>query len=39
MSVKANLFDRSTSKFAGQNHIHFGEGFDNYVTLPVIPPK
>lgn len=31
--------DRSTSKFAGQNHIHFGEGFDNYVTLPVIPPK
>lgn len=31
--------DRTTEKFAGQNHIHFGEGFENYVTLPVIPPK
>ncbi|KAI0471636.1 X-Pro dipeptidyl-peptidase C-terminal non-catalytic domain-containing protein [Xylariaceae sp. FL0804] len=31
--------DRSKAKFAGQNHIHFGEGLENYVTLPVIPPK
>ncbi|KAK3351021.1 Alpha/Beta hydrolase protein [Neurospora tetraspora] len=29
--------DRPGSKFAGQNHIHFGDGFDNYVTLPIIP--
>lgn len=21
------------------NHIHFGEKFVNYVTLPIIPPK
>ncbi|KAK6080152.1 X-Pro dipeptidyl-peptidase C-terminal non-catalytic domain-containing protein [Seiridium cupressi] len=26
--------DRPASKFAGQNHIHFGEGLDNYITLP-----
>ncbi|CAJ2507688.1 Uu.00g088740.m01.CDS01 [Anthostomella pinea] len=31
--------DRYPAKFAGQNHIHFGEGLENYVTLPVIPPK
>ncbi|KAI0023549.1 X-Pro dipeptidyl-peptidase C-terminal non-catalytic domain-containing protein [Xylariomycetidae sp. FL0641] len=31
--------DRSPAKFAGQNHINFGEGMDNYVTLPVIPPE
>ncbi|KAK8001973.1 X-Pro dipeptidyl-peptidase [Apiospora marii] len=31
--------DRPASKFAGQNHIHFGEGLENYVTLPVIPEK
>ncbi|KAK8101711.1 hypothetical protein PG999_012085 [Apiospora kogelbergensis] len=31
--------DRPASKFAGQNHIHFGEGLENYVTLPVIPQK
>ncbi|KAK8067055.1 X-Pro dipeptidyl-peptidase [Apiospora hydei] len=31
--------DRPTSKFAGQNHIHFGDGLENYVTLPVIPQK
>jgi hypothetical protein len=34
-----SLFVRPPSKFAGENHIHFGEGLDNYVTLPVIPPK
>ncbi|ORY71827.1 X-Pro dipeptidyl-peptidase C-terminal non-catalytic domain-containing protein [Pseudomassariella vexata] len=31
--------DRSTARFAGQNHIHFGGRLENYVTLPVIPPK
>ncbi|KAH6649133.1 X-Pro dipeptidyl-peptidase C-terminal non-catalytic domain-containing protein [Truncatella angustata] len=31
--------DRPSSKFAGRNHIHFGENLENYVTLPVIPPK
>lgn len=30
---------RSPSKLGGQNHIHFGDGLENYVTLPVIPPK
>ncbi|RMJ27121.1 X-Pro dipeptidyl-peptidase [Aspergillus sp. HF37] len=29
--------DRSTEKFSGLNHIHFGPRFQNYVTLPVIP--
>ncbi|KAK0719814.1 X-Pro dipeptidyl-peptidase C-terminal non-catalytic domain-containing protein [Lasiosphaeris hirsuta] len=27
------------SKFAGHNYLHFGEGLESYVTLPVIPPK
>ncbi|KAK0741128.1 X-Pro dipeptidyl-peptidase C-terminal non-catalytic domain-containing protein [Schizothecium vesticola] len=31
--------DRPASRFAGKNSIHFGEGLENYVTLPVIPPK
>ncbi|KAI1337459.1 X-Pro dipeptidyl-peptidase C-terminal non-catalytic domain-containing protein [Xylariaceae sp. FL0016] len=31
--------DRPKEKFGGQNHIHFGEGLENYVVLPVIPPK
>ncbi|KAK4444448.1 X-Pro dipeptidyl-peptidase C-terminal non-catalytic domain-containing protein [Podospora aff. communis PSN243] len=31
--------DRPPSKFAGQNYIHFGGGLDNFVTLPIIPPK
>ncbi|KAK0728071.1 X-Pro dipeptidyl-peptidase C-terminal non-catalytic domain-containing protein [Lasiosphaeria miniovina] len=31
--------DRPPSKFAGLNHIHFGQGLENYVILPVIPPK
>ena len=30
---------RPASKFAGQNHVHFGDGLDNHVTLPVIPPS
>ncbi|KAL1891089.1 hypothetical protein Sste5346_007915 [Sporothrix stenoceras] len=31
--------DRSPEKFQGNNHIHFGPRFSNYVTLPVIPAK
>ncbi|KAF3770722.1 hypothetical protein M406DRAFT_59624 [Cryphonectria parasitica EP155] len=31
--------DRPESKFGGDNHILFGTGFDNYLTLPVIPSK
>ncbi|PWY90702.1 alpha/beta-hydrolase [Aspergillus heteromorphus CBS 117.55] len=30
--------DRSEEKFHGLNHINFGHG-DNYVTLPIIPPR
>ncbi|KAH8688909.1 X-Pro dipeptidyl-peptidase C-terminal non-catalytic domain-containing protein [Phaeosphaeriaceae sp. PMI808] len=29
--------DRPQDKFAGMNHIHFGEQFENYITLPIIP--
>ncbi|KAH7327456.1 Alpha/Beta hydrolase protein [Rhexocercosporidium sp. MPI-PUGE-AT-0058] len=28
--------DRPHEKFAGMNHIHFGEQFENYITLPII---
>jgi predicted acyl esterase len=31
--------DRSVERFGGMNHLHFGEKFVNYVTLPVVPPK
>lgn len=31
--------DRPALRFAGMNHVHFGEGLDNFVVLPVIPPK
>ncbi|KAL1965786.1 hypothetical protein VTN77DRAFT_5107 [Rasamsonia byssochlamydoides] len=31
--------DRPADKFQGQNHIHFGPQYENYVVLPVIPPK
>ncbi|KIW88812.1 uncharacterized protein Z519_10296 [Cladophialophora bantiana CBS 173.52] len=31
--------DRSTEVFGGTNHIHFSHRFQNYITLPVIPPK
>jgi hypothetical protein len=34
-----NPCDRSEAKFKGLNHIHFGDKFINYVTLPVIPSK
>ncbi|EMC98769.1 hypothetical protein BAUCODRAFT_103232 [Baudoinia panamericana UAMH 10762] len=28
--------DRHVDRFAGANHIHFGEGYDNWVLMPVI---
>ncbi|AEO67473.1 uncharacterized protein THITE_2116352 [Thermothielavioides terrestris NRRL 8126] len=31
--------DRSKEVFEGFNHIHFGPRFENYITLPIIPPK
>ncbi|KAF1984856.1 alpha/beta-hydrolase [Aulographum hederae CBS 113979] len=31
--------DRSEERFGGMNHLHFGPGFENYFTLPVIPQK
>jgi len=31
--------DRPRGKFAGMNNIHFGQGLENYVTLPIIPEK
>jgi hypothetical protein len=30
---------RSQEVFRGFNHIHFGPRLENYVTLPIIPPK
>lgn len=31
--------DRSPEVFGGSNEIHFGEGKDNYLLLPIIPQK
>ncbi|KAK4097285.1 alpha/beta-hydrolase [Parathielavia hyrcaniae] len=31
--------DRAGGVFGGLNHLHFGVGFENYVTLPVIPAR
>jgi predicted acyl esterase len=38
-STLLTLQHRPASKFAGINTIHFGEEYENYVTLPVIPSK
>lgn len=32
-------YPRSEAIFKGQNSIHFGPGYTNYVSLPIIPPK
>ncbi|EMC98602.1 hypothetical protein BAUCODRAFT_84254 [Baudoinia panamericana UAMH 10762] len=37
--VHDSAADRAPDKFAGLNHIHFGAGMDNYVTLPIIPSE
>ncbi|KAI8938467.1 hypothetical protein NX059_004359 [Plenodomus lindquistii] len=29
--------ERTKERFGGINHLHFGPGYSNYVTLPVIP--
>lgn len=31
--------DRPKEIFSGLNNIHFGEGLENYVTLPIVPSK
>ncbi|KAJ5588335.1 hypothetical protein N7537_011013 [Penicillium hordei] len=31
--------DRSDDIFKGQNHIHFGPNFVNYIVLPIIPMR
>ena len=31
--------DRSEEVFAGENNLHFGEEYENYVVLPVIPER
>ncbi|KAK0383845.1 hypothetical protein NLU13_9756 [Sarocladium strictum] len=31
--------DRSPEVFKGVNNLHFGPKFDNYLTIPIIPPK
>ncbi len=33
------VVNRAPEKFQGLNHICFREGVENYVVLPVIPPK
>ncbi|KAM3155235.1 hypothetical protein ABEW05_004240 [Botrytis cinerea] len=34
-----NEKDRSVDRFAGKNNIHFGDGQENFVTLPIVPPR
>lgn len=29
--------DRPNNKFRGLNHIHFGDGLENYLLMPIIP--
>jgi predicted acyl esterase len=29
--------DQSEEKLNGWNQIHFGDGLDNFVTLPIVP--
>ncbi|KAJ5554254.1 hypothetical protein N7513_004213 [Penicillium frequentans] len=31
--------DRSEDIFKGQNHIHFGPNYDNYISFPIIPAQ
>ncbi|KAF7541467.1 hypothetical protein G7054_g540 [Neopestalotiopsis clavispora] len=31
--------DRSEADFSGMNHLHFSKDLQNYVVLPIIPPK
>jgi predicted acyl esterase len=35
----SNAKDRAVEKFSGLNNIHFGEGRENYVTLPIVPKR
>ncbi|KAK4230154.1 cocaine esterase [Podospora fimiseda] len=31
--------DRASELLQGMNHIHFGKQYENYLVVPVIPPK
>jgi len=31
--------DRNEEELSGKNHIHFGPDHENFITLPIIPPK
>ncbi|KFY28340.1 hypothetical protein V491_00522 [Pseudogymnoascus sp. VKM F-3775] len=34
-----NEKDRSKEVFSGTNNLHFGEGIDNYIVLPIVPKR
>lgn len=34
-----SLGDRPFDKFHGLNHVHFGPDLQNYLLMPIIPPK
>lgn len=31
--------DRAEKKLLGKNNIHFGDGFENFLRLPIIPKR
>lgn len=31
--------DRSEAIFAGDNHLHFGKGYENWLLMPVVPTR
>ena len=31
--------DRPVELFGGKTTLHFGEGRENYILLPIVPPK
>ena len=39
IQATTNYLNRATSKLAGMNHIHFGKGVENYLTVPIIPSE
>lgn len=39
LHFQANFFKRSKEIFSGTNNLHFGEGINNYITLPIIPRR
>lgn len=39
ISVHTDESDRPPAVIEGWNHLHFAEDMENYVVLPIIPPK